>query len=268
MSRRSFLIRTVILAVLFLLATLFLLTTLQQLQDGDEEGSTILHSTQTDTVRRTETVPAARGEIFDRNGVALVSNTAAYSVCFDYYTWQRDEQCHTIARVLELLREHNISYTDGLPITGYPYQFTEADSRELSDWLESLEIDNTLPAPAVMAALEAHFDVPASFPQDTARAVLGVLFDMYRYNFSYLNPFTLAVGVDASLLSVIAEREYLFPGVTGRMQYDRVYNISHAAHILGRVGQIFAEEYDEYKAKGYPMNAIVGKDGAEKAFEA
>jgi penicillin-binding protein 2 len=27
------------------------------------------------------------------------------------------------------------------------------------------------------------------------------------------------------------------------------------------------EEYEYYKNLGYPMNAVVGKDGAEKAFE-
>ena len=40
-----------------------------------------------------------------------------------------------------------------------------------------------------------------------------------------------------------------------------------AAHILGRVGIINAEEYAKLKDEGYGMNDHLGKQGAEKAFE-
>lgn len=55
----------------------------------------------------------------------------------------------------------------------------------------------------------------------------------------------------------------------------RVYNTTHAAHILGYIGSIWSEEWNSneetgyvgYKDKGYSMNALVGKAGVEKAFE-
>lgn len=34
-----------------------------------------------------------------------------------------------------------------------------------------------------------------------------------------------------------------------------------AAHILGRTGIIYAEEYEKLKDSGYGMNDIIGKDG-------
>ena len=49
--------------------------------------------------------------------------------------------------------------------------------------------------------------------------------------------------------------------------YSRRYETDLAAHLLGRVGVIYKEEYPEYKAKGYPMNAIIGKEGLEKSLE-
>ena len=40
-----------------------------------------------------------------------------------------------------------------------------------------------------------------------------------------------------------------------------------AAHILGRTGRIYAEEYAVMKDQGYGMNDIIGKDGLEKVLE-
>ena len=57
------------------------------------------------------------------------------------------------------------------------------------------------------------------------------------------------------------------PGMSVETTTVREYNTAYAAHILGRTGPIYAEEYDQYKDKGYPMNAVIGKDGLEAAFE-
>ena len=49
----------------------------------------------------------------------------------------------------------------------------------------------------------------------------------------------------------------------------RYYNLgATASHILGRTGPLQQEDVDEYVVKkGYSYNAIVGRDGVEKAFE-
>ena len=49
---------------------------------------------------------------------------------------------------------------------------------------------------------------------------------------------------------------------------DRVegeYRTRYAAHALGQTGPMTAEEWEAYKKEDYAMNALVGKDGAEKA---
>ena len=38
-------------------------------------------------------------------------------------------------------------------------------------------------------------------------------------------------------------------------------------HILGSVGPIYAEEYEELKSQGYGLNDILGKSGLEKSYE-
>ena len=48
----------------------------------------------------------------------------------------------------------------------------------------------------------------------------------------------------------------------------REFNTDYAAQILGHVGLMSAEEYEStYQAQNYSMDATVGKDGMEAAFE-
>ena len=56
-------------------------------------------------------------------------------------------------------------------------------------------------------------------------------------------------------------------GVTFAPVAQRVGQGTLAPHVLGRVGQMSPEEWETYGAQGYTMDALVGKDGAEAAFE-
>ena len=40
-----------------------------------------------------------------------------------------------------------------------------------------------------------------------------------------------------------------------------------APHVIGRVGQMTPDQWELYQTRGYPMDALVGQDGAEAAFE-
>lgn len=51
------------------------------------------------------------------------------------------------------------------------------------------------------------------------------------------------------------------------MPYRHIVDGTLAAHIIGTVGKINAEEYAELKDKGYGMNDMVGKSGIEYSME-
>lgn len=57
-------------------------------------------------------------------------------------------------------------------------------------------------------------------------------------------------------------------GVTFTPVAQRVGQGTLAPHVLGRVGKMSPEEWETYGTQGYTMDALVGKDGAEAAFEA
>lgn len=72
-------------------------------------------------------------------------------------------------------------------------------------------------------------------------------------------------GVTPRLMARI--RESSLPGVTFRPQVTRTGSGTLAPHLLGRVGAMSPEEWAVYRKAGYAMDAQVGKDGAEAAFE-
>lgn len=62
-------------------------------------------------------------------------------------------------------------------------------------------------------------------------------------------------------------REEGLTGVTFTPQVTRTGSGDLAPHLLGRVGAMSPEEWEIYQEAGYAMDAQVGKDGAEAAFE-
>lgn len=85
-------------------------------------------------------------------------------------------------------------------------------------------------------------------------------------NFSAAEPYTILTDISVELISQILEGSTR--GVRVSSEAERVYHFPGvASHILGRVGRITAENAEYYEELGYSMDAIVGVDGAEKAFE-
>lgn len=222
----------------------------------------------------TYTQKASRGTIFDRNGVPLVSNEMSFQVAFDYFFWDKDRQNEIILQLYALMDGTGESYTDILPITqSAPYSFTTMDEdnkyyKQLVGFIaEHEDWDKNINASGLMELLKKKYKVDDSYTEEEQRIIIGVRYDMEVQGFSSYSPFIFAENVSKETVSKIKEASMFFPGVIINEVEKRSYRTQYAAHILGRVGIIYKEEWPEYKNKGYTMNAIVGKDGAEKTFE-
>ncbi len=91
-------------------------------------------------------------------------------------------------------------------------------------------------------------------------------YDMEVADFSIYNRYTVASDIDLSSISFI--EELCIPGAEFVKQAERVYTYpSYASHILGLVGKIPSESWEEYKAQGYKINDTVGLSGCERVFE-
>ena len=233
----------------------------------------IVHGSEYQTQSRTsnattETVRAARGVITDRNGKLLVGNRLTYTLTLDGGAFSDDAQANeAISRLIRLCEDNDTAWNDSLPISAEtPFQYTggTSASETLTAFLKDKKLstagEGTLPAPQVIARLRTHFGIPSGLSDRQARQIIGVRYELARST-SYL----FADDVSVALISQIVDGQ--LPGVTAGTSSAREYYTNCAAHILGRISRIYAEDWDKYKALGYSMNALVGSSGTEAAFE-
>ncbi len=222
---------------------------------------------------RTVTVTAPRGEILDRFGRPLVTNRMSFSLVFDATTWDKSRREEVIGELITLCDAAGQEYTDSLPISKtapFSYTYTAGedsrDERELRDYIKRRKWDENISADELMSNLVERFDLKGS-DKGALRKVCGVLYETEMRGFSKSQPYVFARDVERNLITKIKERSRALPGVMIEVEPIREYNTKAAAHILGRVGIIYSEEYDELKKLGYKLTDMVGKDGIEKAYE-
>ena len=221
------------------------------------------------TVTKVETVPAARGDILDRYGRVLVTNVVSYDIHIDRGVLVTDEDPNGILLALiDLTESAGIRHTDTLPITSdAPFEFTEMDEIQagrMADWLAHFELEEAS-ADEVMAWMRSHYSVPGEYTPAQARLAVGVRWELELRTLFGVADYVFASGLDQEMIAAVSERCY--PGVSVVVGSHRTYRTPYAAHLLGRIGPINKDQVERFTALGYPMNALVGQDGAEGAFE-
>ena len=235
-------------------------------------GETYLERS-TKRTSRTVTVTAPRGEILDRFGRPLVTNRMSFSVIFDATVWDKSRREEVVTNLLALCDGAGQEYIDTLPITATaPFAYTyvggegSADERDMAKYIKERKWEADITADALIASLAERYELKTA-DKTLLRKLCGVCYEMETRGFSKSQPYTFARDVDRELVTRIKEHSRSLPGVMIEVEPIREYKTKSAAHILGRVGIIYREEYDELKKQGYKMTDMVGKDGIEKAYE-
>ncbi|MGN0985947.1 MAG: penicillin-binding transpeptidase domain-containing protein [Candidatus Enterenecus sp.] len=268
-----------------LLAYLGVLYNLQVVKGDDYRQGTAL------TVTQSERVDTVRGEIVDRYGNVLVTNAVSYHVTLDP-TEMGSRRNEILSRLLELCRAEGVEWYDSFPVSdSAPWEYTregsvfsydtegeDGETVTYSTLLGALAkrlkwVDDPaaadLSAQELMAAMCKTFGIPLDENQaidSDTRALLGVLYELSlrTYEITYAD-YTFAEDVDIAFITKVKERS--LDGVNVELHTARRYNTTAAAHVLGRVAAISAEEWPSYREQGYRMNELVGKQGVELAFE-
>ncbi len=224
------------------------------------------------TARR-ETVETSRGIITDRNGKVLVSNRLTYTLKFSDESFDDDAACNAaVWRLITLCRQASLSWIDPLPLTNAaPFALTtETPGETFVNWLDQHDIPYTgkdtvtlsISGGELLDMARKIYKISDDYTDDQARLVAGV-----RYGAEVSGGYVFAEDVPVEVISQVVDGHYA--GVSTGTSSRRVYNTQYAAHILGRVSRIFAEDWnDKYKDNNdYSMDDLVGKGGVEEAFE-
>lgn len=212
---------------------------------------------------------AARGEISDRNGLKLVSNSMGFSIRFNNSLWNLETQNKMILELVDLLNLYNLSYTSSFPIDFIDNNFVfSSSSTNLMKFLTSKKASDDIDTEAeIIDFLKSRYNILEYNSDQQLLDLISVRYEMEQKNFSTFNSFTFAENVPVEVVTYIKELSDYFLGVEIDEMPVREYQTDYAAHILGRVGTIWAEEYAELRTQGYSFDAIIGRDGVEKVFE-
>ena len=249
-----------------------------QIQNGDYYLNLSLRK-----ISNEETVEAARGVITDRYGRVLVDNRRSYQVTLDPSVMGDDAARNaTLLRLLTICREEEIPWTDTLPLSQTaPFSFTadnpysysvsneNGSTRTVSTQLGRLAEARkgwsvTDSASQLLDRFRTDYGM-AGLSDEDVRALSGVYYSLALLDNEIIYQYAFATDVTIDFISRVKEEN--LPGVFVDTVTVREYKTDCAAHLLGRVGPIYAEDWESYQSAGYNMNDTVGIDGAESAFE-
>ena len=270
MERRA---RVRITAMLLLIAAVIGLFTLRvyKLQTALTEEELELQ----DSLVYQTTVSAARGPILDRNGTVLVTNRASYNlVIISFVLFNGPTPNESLLELIHTMDELGIELVHHLPVSEtrpYTYTLDEMDASwnsHFRKFLTSRSMDSDISAPTFMDNLREEYNLPEDLSEEDAYKLIAIRFELELRGIQGmpLDNYVLAEDVDAAQLAAIIELD--IPGVIVDITTVREYNTKYASHLLGTTTKMTAEAYEEiYKDLGYPLNAVVGADGVELAFE-
>lgn len=221
----------------------------------------------------TRTVSASRGEIIDRNGVKLVSNSTMYAIVIDYAMWPSEGRNERILNLIDLINNDSTAQMkDSLPIHLRDKEFVyvgkkSENYKKLQSFCEERGWDTDLEAPEVMEKLCEYYDIPDTYSNLKKIRIVRVRYQMTREQFSIYNQFTIATNASIDLVTKVMEQHELLPGVEVETQSERHIDTSTAGNIIGYTGPIYEEDWEKYEALGYSMDSTVGKVGVEEALE-
>ena len=210
-------------------------------------------------------IEAARGSILDRSGNELAGVRAQNNIELFKTNIGNEELNQAILKLVNLLNEYQISYTDTFPIKIEPYEFTIKDE-ELTKWKKTYKIDENASPAEAFDEFKEKYEITTDNAQD-ARKIISIRYKITTTGYSATKSITIAEDVSNEVVAQISERNSEFPGVNISTEAVRTYSSGTlAAHVIGYTRTISREEYEANK-ETYDMDDIIGKTGIEYMFE-
>ena len=258
--------------VLFLIAViLFFSFRLYDLQIVENDGKNNTEATVTVSVR----VKASRGHIHDTNGNVLVANRASYDLTLNHYVLISAKGTNDyLYQLVQRCKEAGIEYEEHFPISKErPFVYTLDQYN--STWQNYFQrylaylggLDSDISAPTLIQQLRQRYKLPAQWTEEEVRQVLGLWYEMdLRRCIGTLPLYVFLEDVsDENLASIM---ELNVPGMNVEASNVREYSTQYAAHILGHVGPMSAEQWEKYKTdENYSMDSEIGQSGLEAQYE-
>jgi len=266
--------RLVFMAILMIVISVFYATVLYKLQVVDGNA---YYEQSINNIVSTEVIPASRGNILDRYGRLLVSNRSCNNIIINTdELFAQDDPNAVILKLVNTVVSCGDSYIDELPITAdAPFEFVDNMSdiqrTRLEEYIQNIRSNYDADFPEnptavdLMAFFRTRYNIDDNYDARQMRIIAGI---RYEINVRYVvktSDYVFAQDVSTKTITTLLEMN--LPGFTLETSYVREYNTTYACHILGHVALMDERQVDKYSQLGYPLDALVGQDGVELAFE-
>lgn len=216
---------------------------------------------------------AARGEIVDAAGNPLAANKTGYAIRFERPYMTRGTENETIRLLTNLLNSRSEEWTDELPIWVNPadqYEFLPDSDREVErlKGKDFADLNSYATADDCMNALIEKYGIDAALPKREIRNIASVRYGMTKSGFNASTPYIFAPDISGDTVGIVSENTQLLPGASIQITTARTYPGGDlAAQLVGAMGPLSQEQYEERKDEGYAYNDRMGQSGIEYAFE-
>ncbi len=242
-----------------------------------------------DSIKKTTSVAATRGRIFDKNGVLLAYNELAYAVKIsDSGVYSSNAVKHetvnkSISETLKIIEEKGDIFSNSFQVEVNEkgeYEYTvsgnsrlrflrdtlgKATTSELSDEEKAYSAEKLIDVLCERYALDKTL-----YPATHVVEIIYLRTMMSANSYNRHMTFNIAEEVSDETVAAILENSDTLVGVTVEEQYIRKYVDSlYCSQILGYTGAVDSEELTELQAvdPSYENNDTVGKGGIEKSME-
>ena len=224
-------------------------------------------------ITRTVTLPAARGNIYDRNGVLLASGRTSYNITLNRLALLAvPDRNEIILNLINTMVSGAVKYNDTLPITqGAPFSYlsnmSPGQQKRLDAYFEYHHIDPEITASELLSWMRGNYKIDYTIGISDARLITGIRYELeIRAIMGNLPNYVFANDIGSDMVSLIEGMGLI--GVYIESGYIREYHTPCAAHLLGYIAPIRDNQIDNYvKELNYPLDALIGQTGVEAAFE-
>ena len=214
---------------------------------------------------RESVLEAARGEILDRSGNVLATNTESFNI--EIYKTKTDDATlnNCILNLIKLFETYGVNYPDNFPINKECTEF-KLEGEKLAKWLKTYKLSETETINNVISYFKDKYEITTENIEEI-RKIISIRYEISTKGYSSTKSIELAENVPREVIAQISERNFDFPGVTITTQNSRKYNYGTlASHIIGYIGKINEEEY-KANEEIYNNDDYVGRTGIESLFE-
>lgn len=223
-------------------------------------------------------VIAARGSILDRNGIPIAVNRQGFTVHIVKTDVDSEKFNEILLRLANILGKNNDTYSRQISkyLTFNPVTFNGRTWDEIKKWQMNEDIlglkDNEVAdePEAVFRLFRDKFKIDKKINDEDAYKIITLQYEILLDKWKFDNGGSICIAKNVSPFAVaeIEEKHHLLSGVITDIEPIRRYiDAKPAAHVLGYVRGITAEQYEYLQHEGYSKNDIVGQSGVELAAE-